>query len=186
MLKFVTLFYLFCVFLTACNFRDAKKETIAKVEKDNPKPPGTILRQEYEFIIKAVSHCLLQIRLGEIAQQKGSSPKVKEIALNQVKDHSKTHEKLADLSSKKNISIPTAPGVKDEQEAEALNRLNGLNFDRIYIADILQHHEEELIKYKTIAAEAKDPETKAFASGQLEVIQQHLDLAKAIKNALKE
>jgi putative membrane protein len=150
----------------------------------NSKPD--LLREEYEFIIEAASECLMEVQLGQIAQQNGESPKVKEFATNMVTDHTKAQELLKDLGTSKNISLPSVPGEKHNARLKTLSGLRGLAFDREYIAYMIQDHNEDLQNYHKEATEGKDPETKAYAAGQLEILQQHLDLAKTIMNTLKE
>jgi putative membrane protein len=170
------------IFVFSCNSSNNKNIDKQVGEQNEEMHAKSRIQEELNFIVEAATNCLMEVELGQMAQQKGLSPKVKEFGLNMETDHSQVLVLLQELSARKNITLPIQ---HDNKQGEKLLKLNGDDFDRKYIKLMVDDHEQELGKYNKIATEGKDPETKAFAAGQLDVLKQHLDMAKAIESILK-
>src|SRR3981081_3280960 len=73
------------------------------------------------FAQKAAAGGMAEVKLGQLAQEKGSNPAVKEFGKRMEVDHSKAGDRLRDVASKNNISLPSEMEKKDE---ETYNRLS--------------------------------------------------------------
>ena len=63
------------------------------------------------------------------------------------------------------------------------HKLNGAAFDQRYVQDMIAGHTKAIAIYKQEAANAQDPEVKAYAEETLPTLQKHLDDAKALQKA---
>jgi putative membrane protein len=166
---------------------EEKKKPLPVVEvRSNQQFADKELQKEADFIAQAISEHMMEVLLGEVAQQNGSSPKVKEFGQSMITDHTKSRDALAEIAAKRSIIITNKPSDKDQNDIDNLKRISGEAFDRAYISFMLEEHEEESVRLQEHMAEGKYPETKAFAKGQMEVIQQHLQSAKAIQATVKD
>jgi putative membrane protein len=184
----LTLYIIFSVLITSsCKMPEEKKEAVHVVEvKSDQQFADRELQKEADFIAQAISENLMEVQLGQVAQQNGSSPKVKEFGQSMITDHTKSRDALAEIAAKRGIIFPDKPSDKDQNDIDNLRRMTGEAFDQAYIKFMLEEHVEESARIHEHVIEGKYPETKAFANGQLEVIQQHLQLAKAIQGTVKE
>jgi len=138
-----------------------------------------------EFSAEAASAGLMEVELGQLAQQNGSSQRVKDFGALMVKDHGKANEELKQLAAAKNIQLPSAPLEKHQKHIDKLKDKKGVDFDKDYIKMMVDDHEEDIKKFQDAANDVSDTDLKAFAAKTLPVLQTHLDSAKAISKSIK-
>src|SRR5688572_8398179 len=85
------------------------------VKQDSAENTGTaastpVSEDDSKFAVKAASGGMMEVQLGELAQQKASSQRVKDFGAMMVRDHSKANDELKSLAGMKNITLPPAPG----------------------------------------------------------------------------
>src|SRR2546429_6982149 len=72
---------------------------------DNHAQRGQLSRKDYKFARDAYHANDLELRLGELAKQKGSIEAVKQFGDQMVKDHTKANEELKQIVEKKGATI---------------------------------------------------------------------------------
>jgi putative membrane protein len=122
-----------------------------------------------------------EIQLGQMAQQKASSPAVKRFAARMVKDHSAADDQLKNIAASQHLSLPTALDPQHKDQAAALSRLSGPQFDRAYMQLMVKEHTEDVSKFQKESKEAHDDTVKQFAVATLPVLESHLNEAKQIE-----
>ncbi len=127
-----------------------------------------------------------EIQLGQLAQAKASSPAVKSFAARMIQDHSSADDKLKNIAQSQHISLPTALDPRHKNQAEALSRLSGSQFDKAYMQAMVKEHTEDVSKFQKESAEAHDDTVKQFAAGTLPVLQSHLNEAKQIEQQVSQ
>jgi putative membrane protein len=132
------------------------------------------------FAKEAAQGGMAEVKLGQLAQDKGSSDSVKSFGKRMVDDHSKAGDKLKDVASQENISLPTDIAVKDQATYDRLSKLNGAAFDRAYARDMVKDHEADIAAFQKEANGGKVDSLKSFASDALPTLQDHLKEAKAM------
>lgn len=68
---------------------------------------------------------------------------------------------------------------------ERMAKKSGADFDRDYIDEMVDDHQQEVRDFRSMAKSAKDPDLKAFAAGTLPTLEQHLQAAKTTESAVK-
>src|SRR5689334_20843231 len=58
------------------------------------------------FVMKAASGGVMEVDLGQLAQQRGQSQDVKDFGSRMVADHTKANDELKMLAQQKNINLP--------------------------------------------------------------------------------
>lgn len=137
------------------------------------------------FAVEAASGGMMEVQLGELAQQKGSSQQVKDFGAMMVRDHSKANEELKSLAGQHNITLPPAPGEDHMEHINKLSQKSGKEFDKEYIDMMVKDHKEDVDAFEKASNNTNDPDIQAFASRTLPVLRQHLEAAQAIKDAMK-
>jgi len=147
--------------------------------------PSTVSEEDSKFAVEVASGGMMEVQLGELAQQKASNQRVKDFGAMMVRDHSKLNDELKSLAAMKNITLPPAPGEDHMDDIKKLSEKSGKEFDKDYIKLMIDDHEKDIDKFEKCSKDAKDPDLRAFAEKTLPILRKHLDDAKKIKDELK-
>jgi len=134
------------------------------------------LASDSSFIQEAGSLGLLQVKLGKLAQEKGSSEVVRDFGKRMVADYSKANEELA--AGAKQAAYPRPVLLRPHQQI--FNRFNGMSrsaFDKSYMAEMVSEHDEMAGLFENEAKGGRVQSLKQLASGMLPAVQQHQALA---------
>jgi len=178
------------LFVVSCNSGSQTDSTTAAEEKNEQKTDASAAKvqveDDNEFAVEAASGGLMEVELGTIAAQNASSPKVKEFGQRMVRDHSKANEELKAIAMRKNITLPTTPGDKHQHHIDELKAKKGADFDKAYMSMMVEDHNEDIKKFENEGQTGKDADIKAFAAGKVTVLKEHLEMAKATNDAVKQ
>jgi putative membrane protein len=154
-------------------------------EKTSGEASAPVSEEDSKFAVMAASGGMMEVQLGELAQQKAASQRVKDFGAMMVRDHTKANDELKNLAGMKNITIPPAPGEEHMDHITNLSKKSGREFDRDYMKMMVDDHQEDINEFEKCSNNGKDADLKAFAAKTLPVLRTHLDSAKAINDALK-
>ena len=121
---------------------------------------------------------MAEVKMGQLAQEKGSSDSVRSFGKRMVDDHSKAGDKLKEVASKESITLPSDIAAKDQATYDRLSKLSGAAFDRAYARDMVKDHQADVAAFQKEANSGKDDALKRFASETLPTLQDHLKEAK--------
>jgi putative membrane protein len=138
------------------------------------------------FAKKAAEGGMAEVKLGQLAEQKGSSPEVKNFGRRMVQDHSKANNELKDVTSKENIPLPNEMDKSDQATYDRLSKLSGDAFDRAYARDMVKDHSKDVSEFQKEAKNGKDESIKNFAAQTLPTLQNHLDQARQMEQAVNQ
>ena len=99
-------------------------------EQKYSKSQGTsnLSKKEVNFINDAAEGGLMEVRMGELAQQKGQSADVKSLGQRLVSDHQKAGDELKQLASNKGITVPSQLPPKHQKMIDKLSSAS--DFDK--------------------------------------------------------
>jgi putative membrane protein len=136
------------------------------------------------FVKKAADGGMAEVTLAKLAQEKASSADVKSFAAKLEKDHSQANDELKEVASKKNITLPAGPSKNHQALHDKLAKLSGAEFDKAYVAAMLDDHQKDVREFSRVASGSGDADVKAFAAKTLPTLKDHLqqvqDLSKTI------
>src|ERR1700691_3240055 len=139
---------------------------------------------DQQFLDFAAQTDMVEAHIGQLAQTEASSPAVKDYAQILVTDHTGDYQQLHGLAAKANLNLA---GAIDDNHNKAMvapyHQLKGAAFDHRYIQDMIAGHTKAIGIYKQEAANAQDPEVKAYAEETLPTLEKHLEDAKALQKA---
>jgi putative membrane protein len=101
-----------------------------------------------------------------------------------IDDHSKANDQLATLADQKGIALPDELSPVQTLAFVALDSLSGQEFDRAYAAYNVRAHEKDVTEFTTQSQQASDPDIKQFAQATLPVLNDHLALAKTLRQSV--
>jgi putative membrane protein len=133
-----------------------------------------------EFAMKAASGGIAEVQAAQLAEQRATSPQIKQFAQRMTTDHTAANTELQQIAKQANINLPTRPAGKDAAEEQKLRELNGAAFDQAYAQGQLQDHRETVELFQKEASSGQDPALKAFSQKTLPILQQHLQMAEAL------
>jgi len=137
------------------------------------------------FAAKAAQGGLAEVKLGQLAEQHAESADVKAFGRRMVTDHTKANDELKALASRKGITLPTDIDAKDQATYDRLSKLNGAEFDKAYMRDMVSDHRTDVNEFKHESERGTDADLKAFASKTLPTLQEHLQLAETTEGKIK-
>ncbi len=147
---------------------------IVKAADANATSEGSSLSEKDKtFMKKAAKGGMMEVTMGQVAEQKGQSEDVKAFGKRMVTDHTKANDELKSIASKKGVQLPTK-----EHTAKWTS-------DKAYVEMMVTDHEKDLAEFKEEATSGSDPDVKKFADDTAKVIQEHLDQIKEIQGKLK-
>jgi len=165
----------------------ADKKTDATETASGKRTTNLAGASDRKFVEKAASGGMAEVKLGQLAIEKGASPTVKEFGKRMVDDHGKANDELKEIASKKNFALPTDLDSEAKATYDKLAKLSGTDFDKAYIDAMVKDHDKDVKEFKKEASTGGvDPDLKAWAEKTLTVIEQHDHIAHQDKDAIKK
>lgn len=143
------------------------------------------LRDDAKNITKAAEAGLYEVKITSSGKTKAASASVKKLAEHMEEAHEKLNQQLAELASKKNVTIPTALNESKEKDIAKIMEKTGNDFDKAFVDELIDKHEKSIDLFEKTAEHAQDPEVKDWFSKTLPELRSHLQMAKAEKEKLK-
>ena len=137
-----------------------------------------------KWATEAAGGGMMEVTLGQTAQQQAASQRVKDFGAMMVKDHTKANDELKSIANAKNFTLPATLPEKHQKHVDDLTKKQGKDFDKAYMRMMVNDHEEDIKKFEKAASDATDPAIKDFAARTLPVLRMHLDSARAINKQL--
>ena len=154
---------------------------VAAQQKDqSARPSGS----DITFAHKAARGGMAEVKLGQLAEQKGSSDAVKRFGKEMVADHSKANDALKGVASKEGLTLPPGMAAADKMTYARLSKLSGAEFDRAYADDMVKDHEADVSEFQKESDGGKNEALQNFATQTLPTLQHHLENAKAMQSAV--
>lgn len=127
------------------------------------------------FIQMAGSLGLLQAKLGKVAEDKGSSPAVRDFGKRMVADYAKANEELEEGA--KQAAYPAPVMLRDHQQIYNFLRMGGSSFDKKYMAAAAKAHDDAVRLYQQESEGGRVASLKALATRMLPALQEQSALA---------
>jgi putative membrane protein len=139
-------------------------------------PQPKSLASDSVFIQSASSAGLLLVKLGQLAEKKGTSPAVVDFGKRMVTDYSKANEELK--AAAKQAAFPAPVLLRQHQQIfDRFNRMGRSSFDKAYMAEMVKHQSEEVRLCQRESADGRVQSLKQLASRMLPEMEQRLSLA---------
>jgi putative membrane protein len=140
-------------------------------------------KSETSFVTKAAGGNLAEIKLGQLATQKGTDPKVKDFGNQMVNDHTKANNDLKPIADAGGVQWPENPPPAAQATYDKLSKLSGDQFDRQFMAVMVNDHRKVAQLYEQTLGKASDAKLKAYIQKTLPVVRSHLQHAESIEKA---
>jgi len=183
------------ILLFGCNsgtdpVKEAKKENTekidsqAKTQASNDSVAAQPSVADADFLVNAASGQMLEMQLGQLAQENARNERVKRFGAMMIKDHGEGVEKLKALASSKKIALPDSISNRQQKEKGQLQQKKGAAFDEAYIAMMVDDHKKDIQEFEREATNGTNEAIKAFARDNLRMLHIHLDSATNVQKAI--
>jgi putative membrane protein len=137
---------------------------------------STALVADSSFMQAAASLGLLQEKLGKVAQEKASSTAVQEFGRQMLTDYKKSNQELKEAAEQ--AAFPRPVLMREHaQLADRYIRMSRSSFDKAYMAEVVNIHNEAVRLFQHEAESGKVASLKQLASRMLPELQQRLKVA---------
>jgi putative membrane protein len=138
-------------------------------------------KADQAFLKDAVQGDLSEVKMGQLAQQKGQSQDVKQFGQMLQQDHGQHLQQSQQMAQQMGVTPPTEPNAEQKAMYDRLSKMNGTQFDKAFAKDMVQDHKKDIAKYQK-EAKSKGPLAN-FAQQTVPVLQKHLQTAQSLQNA---
>lgn len=140
---------------------------------------SSLSKKDVHFINDAAECGLMEVRMGEIAQQKGQSADVRSFAQRLISDHSKANDELKQLASSKGVTVPTQLPDKHQKMLDKLSSAS--DFDKSFRDMAIKDHKKDVKEFeKELKRTDADSDLKNWTAKTLPTLQEHLRLAEQL------
>jgi putative membrane protein len=139
---------------------------------------------EQKFLTDVIRSNIAEVKLGELAQQRGQAKEVREYGEMLSRDHTKSLQKSTELAKKLGVAAPTEPTAQQHKQYEALSKLSGTEFDTTFLSQMVRGHQENIAKFSTQTQSGSKSEVSTFAEESLPTLRMHLEHAQSIQTDL--
>ncbi|HZP32362.1 MAG TPA: DUF4142 domain-containing protein [Candidatus Acidoferrales bacterium] len=138
------------------------------------------------FAEKAASGGMAEVKLGQLAEEKGSNPAVKQFGRRMVQDHSKANNELKSAAQRENLTLPTEMDKADQATYDRLSKLSGEAFDKAYARDMVRDHTKDVSEFEKEAKNGRNEAIKNFAAQTVPTLQSHLEQARQMEQSVNQ
>ncbi|MBM4442576.1 MAG: DUF4142 domain-containing protein [Candidatus Rokubacteria bacterium] len=146
---------------------------------------GKLASGDRKFVMDALKHGMAEVELGKLASEKASNDAVKQFGQRMVDDHGKAGEELKKIAQDKGLTPPAEMDTKHRKLHERLSKMQGAEFDRAYMDEMVKDHRNDVKEFQKHAKNAKDADVKSFASKTLPTLQDHLKQAEGLRGQVR-
>jgi putative membrane protein len=107
---------------------------------------SSLSEKDKTFMKKAAKGGMMEVAMGQVAEQRAESDDVKSFGKRMVTDHSKANDELKSIASKKGVQLPSK-----EHSAKWTS-------DKTYMDMMVKDHEKDLAEFKEEASSGSDPD----------------------------
>ena len=179
--------------LAACGQKTETKGAATPAEQaatPDANPAATVVTPSNEaaapdFVAKAAASDMFEVEAAKLAQTKAKNPGVKKFADEMVTAHTKSTADLkkAIADSGQTLALPTALPKDLQDKLSDLGKAE--NFDKAYMDNQVDAHQAALDVLQRYAQDGDVPVIKAFAAATAPTVQQHLEKARVVRDAVK-
>jgi len=164
--------------LAACSQSNDADTAASTSEPTAPATPAAPSPQDFANTVAASD--MFEIEAAKLAQDQGTSDKIKAFAAMMIKDHTASTAKLKEAAGQAaGVTVAPALTTKQQMDLDVLKNA-GDQFDALYAQRQVAAHEEALTLLQGYAGNGTDAALKTFASDAVAVVQHHLDEAKKL------
>ncbi len=157
------------------------ENSVVTAEAPRETARGNKSAAQVEFLVEALRTSLAEARMGELAAQRSSDPRVRQLGTKLESAHTAHASEIERLLEPLGVTLPTEPSAEALAQQAALTRLPGEEFDAAFIQATIWTHTEAIEKYGAQTHANPDRSLHDFAAQSLPMLREHLAAAEALR-----
>jgi putative membrane protein len=145
--------------------------------------PGNQAYADQAFVHDTMEGDYAQVQMSQLAQDKSSSPDVKQFSQKMVQIHTELNNQLEPAAKQLGVSEPTGPSKKQKKEMERLQALSGPDFDTAYIQAMARQQQHDLKEFKSEAKSGQNAGLQQAARQDEPVLTEHYQVLQKLAQA---
>ena len=138
--------------------------------------PNSLSSRDRTFVMQAGQLSMMEVELGRLAVERGSSAGVKQYGQQMVEEHTRANQELMQLAMQKKVELPTEMSTQNTAMIDRLSGLSGRSFDTAYKQAMIDSHNQAIALFQAQSQQGQDPQLKAWATQKLPNLQAHLEM----------
>jgi putative membrane protein len=126
------------------------------------------------FISAAAQGGLTEVKLGELAAQRGTRADVQAFGVMMAADYTAMNSDLKALAVLKGTTLPYSLDADRQEMVARMAAMSGAAFDDAYISTMINEHAEEAKTFKAQSAQTKDGDIDSFLAKFIPIVAEHL------------
>ena len=135
---------------------------------------------ELSYLYQATEGQQAEVALGRMAVQKASRDEIKQFGALILHDHLRASGELGKLTSQEGIREIGELSMPHQRIQRMLSQLSGKEFDKAYMAFMVQDHMKVIGDWEQRAPTLTDPRVKHWMEDLLPILKDHLEQGRAI------
>jgi len=156
-----------------------------KADTANTAGVNTGTTNDAMFLKKAAEINLEEIRVGRLAERKGTTAGIKNMGKMLENDHAQSLNELTGLAMKKSVTIPQELDSNAQSDYRDLDDKYAKAFDKKFCDMMVNGHQDAIDLFEKEASLTTDADIKNWATKTLPVLHKHLDEAMKCQEGMK-
>jgi putative membrane protein len=132
------------------------------------------------FVRIAEDGYTLEAALGKRAAERAASADVKRFGEMMAKSNTFAGNRLLEIAQNNDLEVHTDMDREDREAVLHLSKMEGPDFDREYMNQVIKDQEDKVELFEQMANEATNPDLKCYAQQTIPVLRRHLRMARDI------
>lgn len=182
-----TAVFCFSLMLTvSCSNDKTTEDSTEHAEEMNDENLPKETEKDADRMVELAGTNTYEIQASQEASTRATTSEVKKIAAMMVEAHTKMGTEMAQLAAKKGITLPTDLPNEKMNDLNRLKEKSGIDYDREYLDQMKNAHEEAVRKLDNLAEKGEDAEVRDLAAKSVSEVRSHLDMIEATRNSVKD
>lgn len=138
--------------------------------------------RDQAFLSTAGESNMAAIKMGRLAEQKTTDPKIKQFAQQQVQSNQTMNNDLKRIAQQKGMSLPSHLNSTDQSEYNRLSSASGSQFDQEYTRWAANHSQQAVKTFQKEAQHGQNADIKNFASANTSTVQNQYQMARSLQH----
>jgi putative membrane protein len=150
-------------------------------------PPGELTADTREYVQKAAMGDMFEVEASRVALMRAQSAEVKKFAQDMVDAHTRTSDDLKARLVRAGliVELPTMLDAEHQRKLDDLKAANGPAFDRLYVTQQKEAHEQALMVHRDYAMNGSVADLKALAADTVPKIEMHVKTASELQSSTR-
>lgn len=142
--------------------------------------PSLAAMAAQEFVNKAASGGMFEVRSSEAALPAAQNGEVKTFAQKMIDEHTAANKKLMDIAAEQKLTVPAEMDPKHQDMVEQVVKAAGGKVDPVYMDGQIKGHEETVQLLETYIKEGDNQALVGWATETLPAVKMHYEMGKPL------